>query len=311
MIWLFLILHAVFFVIVLILRIQCVLSFPLPFLALALFVPYAGETSCLIMEYLYKNRRAGSRSGDMEAIHRMNESSLAAPEQSPEPDNVVPVEDALSLGSAGDSRDVLMQVIMQEENTGAADADSASRYADVLSRAKASGDTEVVHYAATAITQMQDAVAARMHECDLVLEKDPENPEALDEYADLLGRGLRSGIWSGQMEKIQRSHLQQILEKKYEVTGLEEDGLRLVRTLMNDHLYGDAWGQMQKMGIAEKEVTELSDEAYLVRLRYLYETRDQAAFTKLLADKKAQGGYQSEKIREVLQFFGNKEEDPA
>lgn len=307
MIYLLLIVHAIFFTVILVLRLLSVFTFPLTYLSLALFLPISGEICCLIVEILYRSQKAGSRHGNLESMRHADVFQSEVANQSPEPDNVVPVSDALALDSAGTKRDVLMQVIMQEENT-KQNTDATSRYADVLSQAKASGDTEVVHYAATAITQMQDAIEADMHTCDQKLAEDPDNEETLDQYADLIESGLRSSVWSGQMLEIQRTHLRQILEKKYRVSKKEEDGLRLAGAYMDAGLYGDAWSRLQQMGITEKSAGELSDDAFLTRLRYAYEMREENAFLTLLSEKRAQGGYQTEKIRSVLAFFDERED---
>ena len=308
-----LIIHAVFFAVVLILRLLKVLDFPLPFLSMALFLPFAGEISCLIMELLYRSAKAGSRHENLELMRQEGVWKRSAPRQAPEPENVIPVSDALALDNEGTRRDVLMQVIMQEENQPEQSAERTRRYADVLTQAKSSGDTEVVHYAATAITHMQDTIEAKMHACDNKLAKDPDNDETLAAYADLIERGLQSEVWSGQMQAIQQTHLRQILAKRYALFHREEDGLRLVQAMMDAGLYGDAWSSMLKMGIAEQSVSGLSDAAYLTRLRYAYETREEKAFQQLLAAKKAEGGFQSEEIRSVIEFFGsqNSKEDEA
>ena len=305
MIYWLLIIHAVFFAVILILRLLKVMDFPLPFLSMALFLPFAGEISCIIMDFLYRSEKAGSRHENLESMRRDDVWKRIAPRRTPEPENVVPVSDALTLDNAGTKRDVLMQVIMQEENMPAQNADRSRRYADVLTQAKSSGDTEVVHYAATAITHMQDTIEADMHACDRKLAEDPDNDETLAVYADLIESGLQSEVWSGQMRAIQQTHLRQILTRRYELFHREEDGLRLTQALMNAGLYSDAWSTMQKMGIVDKPVSELSDNAYLTRLRYAYETREEKSFQQLLDDKKAEGGYQSEEIRSVLQFFSN------
>lgn len=311
MIFLLLILHAAFFILVLVMRLFQILLFPLPFLALALFVPFAGEIACLIMNVFCRRQREGSGHENSRLKRLADARNYLAMQRTPEPENVVPAVDALALGNAGLKREVLMQIIMQEENRMMQNTDSSRRYADVLAQAKASGDTEVVHYAATAITQIQDAIEAGMHTCDQKLADDPDNDEILGVYANLIDRGLRSSVWSGKVLEIQRSHLLQILERRYRLFYREEDGLRLAATFMDAGRYGDAWNTLQEMGIAQKSAAGLSDEAYLIRLRYAYETREEKSFQKLLTDKKAEGGYQTEAIRSVLQFFCEEEEDPA
>lgn len=311
MIFFFLILHGIFFILILVLRFLQILSFPLPFLSLALFLPFSGEISCLVMDFLYRKQRAGARHGNLAAMRRAEVWNHIAPRKTPEPENVIPIEDALALNNAGTKRDVLMQIIMQEQNATARNIESSHRYADILTQAMASGDTEVVHYAATAITQMQDAIEAAMYACDQKLADNPDDEETLEAYADLLDRGLRSEVWSGQMLEIQRTHFRQILEKKYRLFHREQDGLRLAGALMDAGLYGDAWDSLQEMNISRKSAAELSDEAYLIRLRYAYETREEESFQKLLADKKAASSYQTEQIRSVLQFFCREEEHTA
>lgn len=311
MIFLLLILHGCFFVLVLALRLLGVLSFPLPFLSMALFLPFAGEAACIVMDALCRNQREGSRSGNVEAMRRTDLWDRIAPHRTPEPENVVPVTDALALDSAREKRDVLMQVIMREENTTAQSSDASRRYADILTQARSSGDTEVVHYAATAITHMQDTIEAEMHICDQKLADAPDDDEILGTYAGLLERGLRSEVWSGQMMEIQRTHLQQILKKRYQLFHREKDGLHLVSALLDAGLCSAAWSIMQEMGISRKPVEELSDTAYMTCLRYAYETREEESFQKLLSDKKAEGGYQTGQIRSVLQFFCKEEQDTA
>ena len=87
-------------------------------------------------------------------------------------------------------------------------------YVKQLKEARTNDDTEVVHYAVTALAELQKEYDLQFQELDWELENDPDNDDITDRYLKLLDQYLESGIAEGNERILKLRSYSGMLEKK-------------------------------------------------------------------------------------------------
>ena len=98
--------------------------------------------------------------------------------------STVPLEEALLLDSAEQRRKLILSVL----------TDDPVQYYDLLEQARLNDDSEVVHYAATAMAQISKQADAALQRHAARFAADPKDPAVLAEYAAALEASLALGL---------------------------------------------------------------------------------------------------------------------
>lgn len=116
----------------------------------------------------------------------------------------MPLEEALIVNSAEQRRKLIFSVLN----------DDPMQYYDLLQQARMNEDSEVVHYAATAMAQIskQADLTLQRHEADYAAK--PNDPEVLAAYSRYLGEYLDSGLVQGRAAEIQQRQLIRLLKQQ-------------------------------------------------------------------------------------------------
>ena len=88
---------------------------------------------------------------------------------------VLPIEDVLETGTPASRRSLLLSVLHE----------GPAPFVRPLRSAGINDDTEVVHYAVTALVELRSEYTQRIARMEAVYQKNPSNPKVLLEYADL------------------------------------------------------------------------------------------------------------------------------
>lgn len=105
--------------------------------------------------------------------------------------STVPLEEALLLDSAEQRRKLILSVL----------TDDPVQYYDLLEQARLNDDSEVVHYAATAMAQISKQADAALQRHAARFAADPKDPAVLAEYAAALEASLALGLRSAAARK--------------------------------------------------------------------------------------------------------------
>lgn len=211
-------------------------------------------------------------------------------------ENVVPLEEALSI-SASDIRRKLMMDILT--------SDTAAFYS-LLEQARMNEDVEVVHYATTAMSEINK-------QYDLMLQKyvdawrsEPDNTDALIRYCDCMKQYLGMGLVRGQIEQVRRREYVDLLKELVARVPAEENYADLARQYMALQDFAAADALLNDMS-ARWPVSECT---WLLRLEYHARRGDGAALQKFLRSASNSGIYFSAKAREQIRFWtGEKGEE--
>jgi len=219
--WAFL-LHLLVCALFLILMYRGVIRVPAYAGAFLLFVPFWG-CFCVVILHLHLRMHAEAAAAiPLEKLKIEDDIYKSLSLETVRESNVAPLEEVLLLASPDVRRRMMLDILN----------DSPEKYADVLLQARGGDDTEVVHYATTAMAEMSKQHDLQLQQYEAAFAKDPEDPQVLEGYISFLEDYLSHGFVQGRAEKIERTQLVKLLQKQWDKTKDPDTGLRLSRQLL-------------------------------------------------------------------------------
>ena len=97
--------------------------------------------------------------------------------------------------------------------------DDPAGYYDLLQQARMDDDSEVVHYASTALAQISKEADLKLQQQEQRYAAAPGDAKVLEEYCDYLESYLDGGFVQGKAAEIQRHQLEQLLKKRLDALG--------------------------------------------------------------------------------------------
>ena len=206
--------------------------------------------------------------------------------------STVPLEEALLLDSAEQRRKLILSVL----------TDDPVQYYDLLEQARLNDDSEVVHYAATAMAQISKQADAALQRHAARFAADPKNPAVLAEYAAALEASLALGLAQGRAAQLQRQQLERLLKMQLADQPKEEQyglGCRLAKVQL----------ELAEYAAAEQTLAELTarwpvrETPWLLRLRSAAARKDGAELARWLAEMEHAQVYLSAAGRREVDFW--------
>lgn len=170
--------------------------------------------------------------------------------------NTVPIDEALVVNSARERRSIIMDVLN----------DNPREYIQFLQKAGNNEDTEVVHYAVTAMVEISKENDYKLQDFERQHAQNPEDITVLTQYTDFLWSCLSQNLMQGQVEVLNRELFSTLMSKKMALTpGSIPDFQRVVANELKRKNYTLASESLEQMQAAYPD----SEEYYLSRLDYL------------------------------------------
>ena len=245
-------------------------------MALALFVPVFGPVGIALLERKLRDKDARCEEFDIEEL-RVNDAvhKSILMEQSTVGDSVVPLQDALLLDDASTRRELIMDVLYE----GAHDQPHALR------AARGNDDPEVVHYATTALVELQKTYDDAMAAAETACEKDPHDARAARDRADVLRDYVASGLLEGNMLTSVRARYAEALDAWLDLVpaGSSQALDACVRAFDNAQERGDDVGMRRYADLAEARWPR-REEGHLMRLHRAAARGDRAGVDAELAE---------------------------
>ena len=160
-------------------------------------------------------------------------------------DTVVPLEEALLVDSPVQKRKLILSVL----------TDDPAGYYDLLQQARMDNDSEVVHYASTALSQITKEADLKLQKLEQHYAAAPDDAAVLEEYCDYLESYLKDGFVQGRAAEIQRHQLEQLLKKRLENLGGRRSctlECRLADTQLSLAEYEKHWRILQRAGLSAR-----------------------------------------------------------
>ncbi len=205
-------------------------------------------------------------------------------------EQVVPLEEAFLINAPSTRRELMMEVMYSNPDD----------YVRQLKEARMNDDTEVVHYAVTALAELIKEYDLDFQELDWELEKDPDSPEIIDRYLKLLDRYLSSGLPEGNDRILKMRTYGEMLEKKLTH---KKDSLGLWKEKIQVDL------QLKEYAAAYEEIQEVlkrwrkEETGYLLLLQYYQEAGDRDGIDRVLKTIEQRKIYLTPEGREAVRFW--------
>lgn len=194
-------------------------SYVLPFLV---FVPFWGCLCVVVLHLHLKTHEGSAMQIPLEKFRIEDEVFKSLSLETVRESNVAPLEEVLMLAPSDVRRRMMLDILN----------DAPDRYTDVLLQARGGDDTEVVHYATTAMAEMSKQHDLQLQHFENAYNAEPENVQILEAYIGFLEEYLSHGFAQGRAEKIERNQLAKLLERLWNREKSMDAGLRLSRQLM-------------------------------------------------------------------------------
>ena len=254
-----------------------------------LFVPVWGVVCVLLIHF--QLMISGKRSAELgvEKLRINEEIYRSFVVSGGESANTAPLEDVLLLDSARERRSQMMSLLN----------DDPAQHLELLRQASMSTDVEVVHYATTAMSELDKEYDFRLQQAEKRYGDSPDDPEALDGYLNVLGDYLSKAMAPERIQRIQRGQYATLLEKRQSTRPTLENGAELVRQLLllgDMDRAGEALAQLRKRWPKEQQV-------WLLELETAARTRDGEQLRLVLRRAEEEQIYLGAQAREMLRFW--------
>ena len=257
----------------------------------ALFMPFWGVLTVLILHFqIFFHADDGIDVGveklklesELYRSVTVDEKKVAA--------NTVPIEEALLVNSAKERRTIIMDVLN----------DNPKEYIEFLQKAGNNEDTEVVHYAVTAMVEISKENDYKLQDFERQHAKDPENVEVLTGYTDFLWSCLSQNLMQGQVEVLNRELFSSLMEKKLALTA---GSITDFQWAVENELRRKNYTQAAALLVQMQTLYPNSEEYYLSRLNYLASLGKGEDIKTLLKEIQKKHIYLSSATKEVLAFW--------
>lgn len=201
----------------------------------------------------------------------------------------VPIEEALLVNTPKERRSIIMDVLNDEPG----------EYIEFLQRAGNNDDTEVVHYAVTAMVEISKGNDFALQRFEKELAKNPDNIDLLNEYTDFLYTLFDKKLLQGQVEIMNRKLFSSLTEKKLTMVENLKDRCRLIENEI-------ALGNFSKAGEVIEVASELypdAEEYLFIKLRYYSALGRGDGVKKTIEEIKKSEIYLSREAKEELAFW--------
>ena len=202
---------------------------------------------------------------------------------------VVPIEEALVVNSAKERRTIIMDVLN----------DNPKDYIEFLQKAGNNDDTEVVHYAVTAMVEISKENDYKLQDFERKYSADPDDFELLCQYSDFLWTCLCQNLMKGQVEMLNRELFSSLIQKKLAIKAQVEDYTRAVQNELLRKNYTLASQHLKLMADSFPDC----EEYYISRLNYLASLGRGHEIKTLINEVENKHIFLSAKAKEVLAFW--------
>lgn len=287
----FLVIHILICIVVYILMRLSVLRASRLIMPIIVLVPVWGLCCMVVLELRTRGKQEINEEVGIEKLKINDEIHRSIiMDEDPTESRVVPLEEAFVINEPMTRRELMMEVMYG----------NLDDYVKQLKEARMNDDTEVVHYAVTALTELQKDYDLRFQEMDWKMEKDPNSVNLLDDYLDLLNKYLASGIPEGRERTVKLRTYSNLLERKLIETG---DDLSLMRQKTEVDL------QIGEYEIVNEEITKIlelwdkNEAGYLLLLKYYSAIRNRAGIDRTIETIERKRIHMSPEGRQAVRFW--------
>lgn len=266
------------------------------FLPVIFWLPIVGELCVLVLEIGSRSHLLSPRALGLEKMKQNNmlhENLLLAKQG--EEDPVVPIEEAFLLNDAKLRREMILDLLKK----------NPAQHLDILQKAKTNDDTEVVHYASTAIMELYNEYDLRIQEMEQRYRNQREDPQVLEDYIDLLEEYMGHGLAEGRRLELVRSQYTHLLQKKVKESGDSESYRRLIQGEIASHQEAEAYRLIEEM----KRKWPRREDPWLLLIEYYAQEKQGDKLKQTLQEMKEKKIYLSSAGKRTVAFWSEEDEE--
>ena len=205
-------------------------------------------------------------------------------------EKVVPIQEALLLNDSHTRRELIMDVLYT--NPGG--------FVPQLSEARENDDSEVVHYAVTALVELQKEYDLQFQAISKALMEHPEDERVIRRYQGILERYLASGLLEGSRRDAQLRKYVQVLKQRLEKNA-ESLSLWIKKADADMHLQNleELRADAEKMIAFRGE----NEQGYLYLLKYYALRHDPEGIKRVIEMIEQRKVYLSPNGRSEIEFW--------
>lgn len=258
---------------------------------LAVFVPVWGMAMLFSAEYMSRRATNGTREIQVDDLKLPDQdfrgTNLSQEDRLP---SVVPLEEAIFVNDAKTRREFMMDIIGQD----------ADQYIDLLQKAKFNDDIEVIHYASTAIMEIQREHELALRRSEAAVQSSPNDSGALDAYLLTLKKYINSGLVEENFLFIQRSRYHEAFLKRIKMPDAEPSVYYdAVDNLIEMSRFADAEEILRK----SSELWPGDETVYMLELKICHLSKDREKRNRLIAEMKQKRNQFSSYAREAIDYW--------
>ena len=255
-----------------------------------LFLPFWGFALVLILHFQIAFNADDAREIQVEKMQLDSELYKGVTvENRKNNDSIIPMEEALIINSAHERRELIMDVLN----------DNPKEYIEFLQKAGNNDDTEVVHYAVTAMVEISKENDFLMQQMERRYAAHPDDFDVLSDYCELLWSCLQQNLMQGQVEVMNRNFFADLVSKKLDIQESSEDYRRLVINYFKLKNYTQAGIAIEKMEKFDPD----SEELLLIKIEYYAMLGRGDMIKKLLEEIENTRRYLSAGAKEAIAFW--------
>lgn len=261
-----------------------------PLLVVAFCAPLAGPVAVLVVAYQNDHLIAGSRASELdEKDSDIEDDSPRMELEDDETADVVPLQDALLTKSSTERRAAILDALLTDP----------TRYSSSIAEARGNSDSEVSHFASTAMAELSKTFDQQFHTFRDSYDRYPNDAMLLSGYLDFMERYLGSDLLQGQMLTQMEGLYVGLLWEKHARAETLHDDLRLAGQLVGS---GEL-DQADTLLSAMEGTWPKSQDVWMLRLRYYVAGRDAQGIRRIVRDMDQSKGLKTEAVREALDFW--------
>lgn len=204
-------------------------------------------------------------------------------------DRTVPIEEALLINSAKEKRTIIMDILNENPR----------EYVKFLQKAGNNDDTEVVHYAVTAMVEIAKENDYTLQILEAEYAANPLDLDVLSRYCDFLWNCLTNNLMQGQVEVMNRALFSKLVKEKLELSESLEDYCRLIKNELARKEQDCAKQALEKM----KAKWSQTEEYVLLNIEYLALVNKGREIRRFIKKVNRSQIFLSSHTKEVLAFW--------
>jgi hypothetical protein len=238
---------------------------------LIFLVPVFGPLIAVTIDSMYRWGHPGQKIMGLETLRLEDDIYWKKIKQSKESHHIVPLEEAILIDDIKVRRKAVFEVIEEDP----------LKYMNVLMMARDNDDVDTVHHAITQISKAMKFFQLQIQKHLTAIENNLEAPELMNDFIQLFGKYIESGLLEESMLTQQRLIYSKLLDKRLELTANDKNILIWkLRNCINLKIYPAAF----EVSDVLKKRWPYDEQTWIEALRVCVEGQDQERFHKTIEE---------------------------